>query len=53
MTLCLEKDTNKMKKKIWLGKIREGFIEEVTFAQALKFKENFSKQRGGTQNKRL
>lgn len=27
-------------KKIWLGKIREGFVEEVTFVQALKFKEN-------------
>lgn len=29
-----EKDTSKMKKKMWQRKIREHFMEEVTFAQA-------------------
>ena len=32
---------------MWLRKIREGFKEEVIFAQVLKFEENFSEQRGG------
>lgn len=42
-----EEDTSKVKKDMWQRKAREGFMEEVTFAQALKFKENFGKQRGG------
>ena len=30
-----EKDTSKVKKEMWQRKIRECFMEEVTFAQAL------------------
>lgn len=37
---------------MWLRKIREGFMGEVTFALALKFKENFGQQRW-TQGKHL
>lgn len=35
-----EKDTSNMEKEMWLRKIREGFMEEVTFATALKSREN-------------
>ena len=30
-----EKDTSRVKKEMWQRKIRECFMEEVTFAQAL------------------
>lgn len=42
-----EKNLCKVKKEMHLRIIRDSFMEEVTFAQALTSKENFSKQKGG------
>lgn len=41
--LISEKGTNNVKKEMWLRKISEGLVEGVTFALALKFKENFGR----------
>lgn len=50
--MCLEKDASKVKKEIWLRKIREGFMEEETLAQALKLRE-FQQAERWTQGKHL
>ena len=42
--LMSEKNTSDVMKAMWLRKIREAFLEEVTFATALKSRENV---RGG------